>query len=89
MGYEELLTKHKNKIYNWFRCGLCHEYPVKGLYSGVYIKYSINNITNFKKIADNKLKGILISGENNERRFLVIEPYFEDFKRGIEKIYRN
>jgi len=78
MGYKKLINKYGNKIYDWFRHGLCHEYYIKGKITGVYVVYN-------KKTSK---QGIVIS-KDETKRFLVIKPYLRDFKRGIIKFLKE
>jgi len=78
MGYKKLINKYGNKIYDWFRNGLCHEYYIKGQVSGVYVVYN-------KKTSK---QGIIIS-KDKTKKFLVIKPYLRDFKSGIVKFLKE
>jgi len=78
MGYKKLINKYGDKIYDWFRHGLCHEYYIKGEITGVYVVYD-------KKTSK---QGIAIS-KDKTKRFLVIKPYLRDFKKGIIKFLKE
>lgn len=89
MGYEDV-TKHPG-IYDWFRNGLCHEYTIKlagGMRTGINHFYEDDSVEALKKAGFDTKKGIAIS-QNGEIRYLVIEPYLLDFKKGIEKYLRE
>ena len=77
MGYKKLVDKHKWKIYDWFRNGLAHEFPIKRTgvgQSGVFVQYDKRT----------SRQGIFLSNDN-EARFIILKAYFRDFKKGIKK----
>jgi hypothetical protein len=74
MGYKRLMKRYGDKIYDWFRHGLCHEYYIKGAMTGVYVVYD-------KKTT----KQAIAISKDGTKRFLVIKPYLRDFKKGIKK----
>ena len=87
MGYKDLLAKYP--IYDWFRCGLCHEFAIKNIDGGRKTGpfHFFVGSEDEKEIIKNNFdadvsKGIVIG--SNGIRFLVIEPYLHDFINGIE-----
>lgn len=92
MGYRDLLDKHP--IFDWFRCGLCHEFTIKlkdgGTESGPFHFFSgTNNEAEFLKNNFNvdPTRGIAIAP--NGKRILFIEPYLKDFRSGVEKFLKE
>ncbi len=92
MGYQALLDKHP--IYDWFRCGLCHEFMIKltdgGRKSGPFHFFDGNE--DEKEMLKNSYdadvsRGIVISSSGV--RLLVIEPYLRDFINGVEKFLKE
>jgi len=93
MDYSELLDKHE-EIYDWFRCGLCHEFKIKnvdgGRETGVFHFFVGNSeeVEKVKKLVDaDPTKGIAISKQG--KRILFIEPYLRDFQKGVEKFLKE
>ena len=92
MGYKDLLDKYP--IYDWYRCGLCHEFMIKtvdgGRKSGPFHFFVGNEKERetLKETFDADVsKGIVIA--SNGIRFLVIEPYLHDFIKGVEKFLKE
>ncbi|HEY4486828.1 MAG TPA: hypothetical protein VJB70_03820 [Candidatus Paceibacterota bacterium] len=92
MGYKDLLGKYP--IYNWYRCGLCHEFTIKttdgGKKSGPfhYFNGSDYEKENLKmSLGADASKGIFIA--SNGVRLFLIENYLQEFQSGIEKFLKE
>ena len=92
MGYKELLKTYP--IYDWYRCGLCHEFKIKdkdgGKKTGPF-HFFIGSNKEAQLIKNDfgadVSKGIVIG--SNGLRYLIIEPYLKDFTNGIEKFLKE
>lgn len=91
IGYKDLL---KHPVYDWFRCGLCHEFKIKltegGQKSGPF--HFFNGNENERKTIKNLLGadpalGIVVT--SNGQRLLFIESYLNDFTKGVEKFLKE
>ena len=97
--YSDLIDKKKINIYDIFRCGLAHEYFIKGTCTiamlnstegEIEVKGAIfeNNGVD-SRVQSSKIKkpikcGIVIA--NNGSYLMIIEKYYEDFKIACEKL---
>jgi len=89
MGYTDILKKYGEKLYSWYRHGLCHEYSIKGEKTGVYAYYEQNSLKAIEELGVDTTRGIAIPRDNKKIRFLVVGPYLKDLTKGIEKFLKE
>ncbi|MFZ5391334.1 MAG: hypothetical protein ACOZAJ_03615 [Patescibacteria group bacterium] len=91
MGYKSLVKTYGNKLYDWFRNGVSHEYHIKASHSGVFKSFKTGSEQDFKKLGIDISQGLIVKQKdklpknNLEIGFLIMEPYLKDFTKGIQK----
>ena len=84
MGYDEEVKRYGEKMYNWYRNGLSHDYTIAGRKTGIHIRFSEKDKDKIERCGINTKRGLVID-EGEEMFFIVLEPYLFGFVDGIQK----
>ena len=92
MGYKDLLDKYP--VYDWYRCGLTHEFKIKNVDGGIktgpfhYFDGTRDEAQMLQELFGVDVsKGIAIA--SNGVRLFLIEPCLHDFVSGIGKFLKE
>jgi len=82
MGYQDIINNSGDKIYDWFRHGLAHQYYIKGQHSGVFLHFDPPSEKELRRLGIDTNKGLVVSSGNH---ILLAKVYLDHFLNGINR----